>query len=347
MTFQLLKRGEKEIQLKNQYKEVVLVAGETGNGKTTFSRWITEDDGQLVALETNEDSGDFIVQDIHGEANATITSDTVFPTLMVDTENNVPYYDCPGFNDTRSVCNDIATTFFIKTVVDYADSVKILFLINYPSLRKGLDRANFMKLMKHATELIKNVEKFENSVALIATKVDNRYRNGGTIFVDDNTVIAGIADFLEEVKNELAVQITNSALEKRRFYEVAIKLTSYFLKKDGEGYSNIGIFRRLEQSGSLNEFPRLLKGKENIKRIIYRNLTFTKKVEDDFGYTISLESMNVIGGLVEEINESVWRSAVNITDGIAEHFNTLINEVRKTIKSLHNACGSITCPKIV
>ncbi|GBN05140.1 hypothetical protein AVEN_123243-1 [Araneus ventricosus] len=336
MTFKLMESGEKEIQLKDQYKDLVLVVGDTGNGKTKFTGWITGDDAHLIAKETVEDTGEYIIDDIHGKSSSTITSDTVYPTLVVDIETNVPYYDCPGFNDSRSACNDIATAYFIKKIVDYSNSVKILFIINYPSVKRGVERHNFMQLLKHVTEFIKNVEKFQNSIALVATKVDNIYINRGKVFVDDNKVVSVIADFLEEVKQDVSVKVLDSSSMEKPFYDAALKLISCLLKKDGEQYANIGIFRKPDQSGPLSEIPLLLKGKENIKRIIYRNLTFTEKVDDDFGYTISLKSKNVIGRLVEEINKSVWNSVGHITDEITKHYSTLMNEMQRTIKSFGN-----------
>ncbi|KAF8787979.1 hypothetical protein HNY73_009522 [Argiope bruennichi] len=328
-TLELLKNGEEKITLQDQFKKIVLVVGDTGNGKTTFTKWIAGDDTKLTAIETTANTGEYTIEDIDGTPSSITISDTVYPLLVVDKETNVPYYDCPGFNDTRNTKYDIATTHFIKKIVDFADSVKIIFIINYPWVRIGVDRRSFMQLLKQATEFIKNIEKLKNSFALVVTKVDNSYINRGTCLVEDNAIIAGIADFLKKVRLELEAQVQGS--QERQFYEAAIKFISYFLKKDGEQYANIGIFRRPDKSGPLSKIPLLLKCKENIKRIIYQNLTFSEKVDDDFSYTISLKSKNIIARIVEEINKNVWQSLGYITEELGKYYSTLTYEVRKQI----------------
>ncbi|MCX4084124.1 hypothetical protein N7281_04580 [Rickettsia hoogstraalii] len=164
-TFDLLRSGEQEIKLSSEYKDVVLVLGNTGAGKTTFTQWIAGDNNKLIAKEVAEGTGEFLIEDNNRISNSTIKSKTIFPELVIDTKINTAYYDCPGFSDTRSTNNDIATTYFIKKIVDYTDSVKMIFVVSYPSVRKGVDRQDFMKLVRHITDLVKDIDKFQNSIA--------------------------------------------------------------------------------------------------------------------------------------------------------------------------------------
>ncbi|GFY45512.1 uncharacterized protein TNIN_165371 [Trichonephila inaurata madagascariensis] len=282
-TFDLLKKGEINIELSDQHKSVILILGNTGSGKSTFTQWLAGDNSKLIAVETNKGTGEFIIKDNNRIGNSTIKSKTVFPELVIDPDTNSAYYDCPGFSDTNTA-NDIATTYFIKKVIDYADSVKLVFLASHPSVRKGVDRLDFMKLMKHATDLVKDVAKFRNSIALVATKVDNQYvrQDKSFVLVESEKVIEAIADFLREVEKDL-----NGMKE----------------------------------------------GKEHVQRIIHEKLQFTKKDNDDFGYTVSERSKNDIGDLVETINKRIWCNVGFIANEIHERYRNLTENVRSKIKS--------------
>ncbi|GIY51975.1 uncharacterized protein CEXT_422351 [Caerostris extrusa] len=113
-TFDLLESGDKAIQLTEDHRNVILIMGNTGSGKSTFTQWIAGDNSKLISKEVKADTGEFIIIDNNRISDSTIKSKTVFPELVVDSRTNAAYYDCPGFSDTRSTSNDIATTYFIK-----------------------------------------------------------------------------------------------------------------------------------------------------------------------------------------------------------------------------------------
>src|SRR5277367_2861361 len=108
-TFQLLNDGDERIELYDRYKNVTLILGNTGSGKTTFIQWIAGDNDKLIAKEVAEGTGEFIIEDGNRIGTVTIKSKTIFPELVVDPKTDAAYYDCPGFSDTRSTSNDIAT----------------------------------------------------------------------------------------------------------------------------------------------------------------------------------------------------------------------------------------------
>ncbi|GIX93758.1 uncharacterized protein CDAR_606301 [Caerostris darwini] len=296
-TFDLLEKGEKDIQLSDEHKNIVLVLGNTGSGKSTFTQWVAGDNSKLIAKEVKEGTGEFIIEDNNKRiGDSSLKSKTVFPELVVDPKTNISYYDCPGFSDTRSTSNDIATTYFIKKVVDYSEKVKLVFIISHPSLRKGVDRQDFMKLVKHATDLVKDIDKFKNSIAIVASKVDNQYKD-------------------------------------KRFYENAIKFVDVISEKDGDVYPKIGIFRRPDEAGPLSKIQLLQEGKQKVDRMLYETLNFTEKVEDDFGYTVSEKSKNDISDLVEEINKNVWSSVGNIAEKMQGYYHNLVDQVRHKLHS--------------
>ncbi|CAL1269492.1 unnamed protein product [Larinioides sclopetarius] len=201
-TFELWERGEKDIKLEDNYKDLILILGNTGSGKSTFKQWLAGDNTKLISRETTKGTEEYIIEDRERISDNTVKSKTIIPELVIDTKTNSAYYDCPGFSDTHGASNDIAHTYFIKKVIDHSKSVKMVFVISHSSVRKGVDRQDFMKLVKHVTDLVKDIEKFRNSIAIVATKVDNAYKKGG-ILVEDENVIEAIADFLKEPKQNL------------------------------------------------------------------------------------------------------------------------------------------------
>ncbi|GIY00530.1 uncharacterized protein CEXT_769441 [Caerostris extrusa] len=305
--FDLLENGEKEIKLSDKYKDVVLVLGNTGSGKSTFTQWLAGDNTKLISKEINE--GEFIIEDNNRIGDSTLKSKTIFPELVVDEKTSTAYYDCPGFSDTRSSSNDIVTTYFIKKVLDHAESVKLVFVISYPSVRKGVDRQDFTNLLRHVSDLVKDIDKFKTSIALVATKVDNRYvkRGKSLVLVDDGKVIEGIAGFLQEAREYLVETSKNPQVSSKetKFYEKAMKFVDVLLIKKDIRYSKIGIFRRPDEPGPLSNITLLQEGKELVGNIIHEDLKFTEKDSNDFGYTISEKSKNDVHNLVEEINQNV------------------------------------------
>ncbi|GBN31375.1 hypothetical protein AVEN_12449-2 [Araneus ventricosus] len=330
-TFDLLERGEKEIKFDEKHKDVILILGNTGSGKSTFTQWVAGDNTKLISRETREGTGEYIIVDHNRIGHNTLKSKTVFPELVVDAKTNAAYYDCPGFRDTRT-SHDIAGTYFIKRVIDYSTSVKMIFTISHHSVRKGVDRQDFMKLVRHVTDFVKDIEKFKHSIAIVATKVDNQYIKQGKSFVlvEDEKVIAAISDFLQEAKQYLEDNSKSPKLsgKENQFYENAIKFVDVLLEKDGESYPKIGLFRRPDEPGPISDIPLLQKGKEDIERIIYEKLDFTAKNNEDFGYTVSETTKIDIIEIVDEINKNLWSRISNIAENMQEYYQNLFEQVR-------------------
>lgn len=335
-TFKLLEEGEEKIELSEQYKNVTLVLGNTGAGKSTFIQWMAGDNNKLVSKEVVEGTGEFIIED-GNRIGSSINSKTLFPERVVDSKTNAAYYDCPGFSDTRSTSYDIAATYFIKKLADHAKNVKIVLVVGYPAVRKGVDRQDFVQLMRHATDLIKNIRKFRNSIAIAITKVDNQTVKRGKVFslVPDEKIIETIAGFLQEVKQGLEDKLKIAAIanEEKIFCNNAIKLVNVLRTKNNKNYTRIGIFRRPDELGPLSNITLLQQGKKHIEKILYEELKFTKKSNNDFGYTISEKSKNDINILVEKINDKVWADVSEIVDKIQNYYSVLIEEIHGRINS--------------
>ncbi|GIY51977.1 uncharacterized protein CEXT_422361 [Caerostris extrusa] len=183
-----------------------------------------------------------------------------------------------------------------------------------------------MKLVRHVTDLVKDVDKFKNSIALVATKVDNQYIKRGRqfILVEDNTIISAIADFLLEVQQDLSQRVEHpkTSPQEVKFYGNAVKFIDVLLSRADSEYTNIGIFRRPDEPGPLSNITLLQEGKRHIEKMLYETLAYTEKVDEDFGYTISEKSKNDIKDLVEEINENAWSYVSTVTGDVWEYYRT-------------------------
>lgn len=326
LLMQLLKFGEDLIK-PNKHKDVVLLLGNTGAGKTTFSHFIAGDNNNLISKETAD--GSFIIIDTNNKisVNSTIISQTVYPELIVDQDTDTAFYDCPGFSDTRSLAHDITSTLFIKRVIDYSNRAKLVFVVNSPSLREGMYRNDFILLVKHAVTFIKDIDKYSKSIAIVSTKVDNTPVKVGNSYqlVPDSKIIDGIVDFLVKVKYDL---LNHEYVTDKSFTKKAAKFVDILLERNAHGYERIGIFRRPDESGHLNNILLLQEGKKSLQNMIFNNLNYVHIENDDFGYTISDESKNKIHLIAEEINISITKEIFLLGDDIKKHLEMEENKTQ-------------------
>lgn len=326
----LLEQGDEKI--KTPYRDVVLVLGNTGSGKSTFTHYVAGNNDNLISVRVGQNSGEYIISDTNNKisVNTTVISKTTFPDVVVDDDTKNVFVDCPGFNDSRNEAYDIAAAYFIKKVFNSVRNVKIVLVASYPSLRKGVNRNDFLQLLEHTTILIKNIEKYVDGIALVATKVDNAFdfENEVPVLIRDGTIIENIAQFLLEVKDSLKImqqgdQIYTSEFkrtEDKVFFEHANTLLDSLLQKNGTDYTKLGIFRRPNKPGKLTSIPILQNGKKSLKKIIEHNLQYLPVDKSDIGYTVSEKSKNVIRDLVTEIHKSIGADMAYLKSNLIQYF---------------------------
>lgn len=314
-TFEILKESDKRIKF-SKNKDLILVLGNVQSGKTSVVQWLAGDNSKLISKEVNEGSGEFIIED-----GGRIGNSTIFPELVEDAETNSVYYDCPGFGDTTSTSYDMAKTYLVKKMADYAESVKIVFVVNYNSVRMGTAQDDFMRLVQHAIEFVKDVNKFKGSLSIVASKVENSYVKVGNDLqlVSDQVVVKSIVNFLEESKQGME--------PKQKQFVEALQV------KNGNDYAKIGIFRRPDKAGPLSHIELLQNGRKSVKKIVNDNLEFTKKSENDIGYTLSEKSKNRINTLVEEINSKVCYYAQGIAKEVKLFYQNLTKQIADKMNS--------------
>lgn len=140
---------------------------------------------------------------------------------MIDRKSGIVYFDCPGFIDTRGIPHDLSVAYFIKKLLRFADSIKLVFVIASSSAKISGDRREFMELARYATTLIKDIEKFRGGIALVVTKVPNEPYT-------DQTFVNRTAHFLKQTKNDLLKRNNETSIANndrdREFNEKTIKI---------------------------------------------------------------------------------------------------------------------------
>ncbi|XP_065208853.1 uncharacterized protein LOC135837489 isoform X1 [Planococcus citri] len=304
--FQLLNVGETKFCNLRELDEATLILGNTGVGKTIFTRRIAGYGSSLRSIEDGLGYAIIKTNNTDNDDKSFITSDTVFPEQIKDNSTGAIYYDLPGFLDTRGAANDITTTYFIKKIVDNVKQVKLLFLINQSSLSNQGTRDDFITLLSHVTKFVKNIEKYKDGIALVVTKV--RYPKK-----TDENIVSAIAAFIKKAKNELQ-QNSKSNVD----YTNVIKLLDILLQQDGNTYPKITISRSPDQKGLLSEIPIVHENTKKLKTMLSK-MKFVEKNDSDFGYIIPKKSLIDIDNIMDEISRNAAASAREISKEIQKY----------------------------
>lgn len=311
-TLNRLDEGKKFLNL-SESQDIIVVVGNTGSGKTAFTHYVAGDYSQLTAVKANNNpySQDYVIDDpfdkISGKDQTTV-SKTILPELVVD-EDGIAWYDCPGFSDTRNTSVEIATTYFVKNVIDHAKSVKVLFVVNQGSTLVGYDRTDFDRMVRHAINLVKNVGRYKLSMGLILSKAE-AYPPRTTEPIPEWAATNLAGDFISSYRKDVQIDKENDETT-----QTIVTLLDAFLDKHADGnYSQIGVFWRPDKAGPLNESTLLANGRKSLRKMITQHLVYEKVEQDDFGFTLSDKAQNDLSDLAQQINHNITESVRKIGD---------------------------------
>ena len=203
-----------------QNKEVCLVLGNTGSGKSTFLNYLmgcTMKSVQPGALglpgvrrviTVDPDSAIPEVMPIgHGAESATF-----LPQIELDPNNRSnAYCDCPSFNDTRGSAINIANSINIKKILRQVSSVKALFLTSYADISTGRGRgiAAMKDLCQQMFGSVENLRRYQNSVLLGITQAPVYDADGDPITRDMIRFYLGAAADEAAVDTDIAHILAN------------------------------------------------------------------------------------------------------------------------------------------
>ena len=153
-------------------RDVVLIIGNTGAGKSTFTNYLigkcmreVRVEGSLQKCITCDDA---VMEIGHG-----FTSKTLLPKSYSDRSTGLTYCDCPGFDDSRGTLFDISNTYALTKLARSARSIKgVVLVMNFHSLEAN--RGNIaIDILSMLTKLFGSQcsNTIFNSVMILVSKV--------------------------------------------------------------------------------------------------------------------------------------------------------------------------------
>jgi hypothetical protein len=323
-----------------QLKNVVLLIGIAGVGTSTITQFLAGNP-QLIASKYVSDSSFFITNKNNKVIEPILNKST--PNLVpLSSDTDTMLVDCPGFSDTRSVHYDISAAVSTKNLLDQSKQVKIMLVTAHHSVRRGGELKGLTELLVHVVHFIKDFDKYKSSIGLVVTKVDNPTMeddDGHLQYIEDSVLINQIGTFLAEVRVEI--------MKKPRsdFYSKQIQLLDFLtVKNDSNEFSKIGILRRPTKSGNLNSNKPLTKNRDAIYTIMNTVLNSSRVAPDDFGMSLSADSMI----LVSKMRETVNTRLSNILDEYIMVSQKSLNYAADNIESMKIAISrSITIAELL
>lgn len=313
---------------KNQ--NITLVVGNTGSGKSTLVHYVAGDDSNLISIEPDGDDAEYIVYDgldpEIGEIVSTTKSRTLVPEMVIDKEGKV-WYDCPGFADTRNRTVEIASAYLMKSVIENASNIKIVLVVNYGSVTKSYDRSDLDRLLTHATQLVKNIDRYKNSVSLVVSKTPSKRIKGEKLIdVHEDSVKRATAAFMREHR---------SILLSSRSNEKKIQLIDALLEVAPTGnYPKISIFWRPGAAGAFNTIPKLVDGRQKIRKSIIDETSYMEIQEDDFGFPLTDGAQIHIANMARHTIVDISITLINVD-------NHALSELQQEIQSINSFHGRL------
>lgn len=301
----------------------VLIFGNRGTGQTSLITHLT--DSNLSPPNLNVDARSSFAHDEPPAIGLSHTGNQV-PTLTVDPATGINYYNCPSFDETRSIETDILALATTKKLLECSQRIKLLFTINLPLNRSfDVSRAEFLSMAEHAIDLIKNIAKYQRGMMLVATEFQDFYANqhGQFLFISDHGLLDRVAAFLVRVKDWLETATTINGAKKMK---IAAFINVLLTKEDNE-YMKIGISRLQHDPTAARNLELLFAEKQRIVSIVnYRvqyvakdniNIALSDALKFRIRHRIDGQQKRLINDVTEidvEIKEFYMKKEANYTD---------------------------------
>ncbi|ODM87042.1 Type IV secretion system protein PtlH [Orchesella cincta] len=235
---EILNNGIHQMQLKDHDKTAILVMGNTGSGKTTLTQILSGNLSQLHAVMTHTHKL-VIIDDNNRIGLPTTKSKTLVPEYVVNPENNISFYDCPGFDDNRGAEKDIAAMYFVNSITEHINKVKFLFVVTHSSVIPGNDRLNFDLLVTHASSKVNSFSEFG-------------------MRLDDDQILDGVVGFMRQYTVTLKEDLHHCRTDdpKREILSRKMQFVEALLDHDDdEDFPRIWFIRHVPECGTFSEIP--------------------------------------------------------------------------------------------
>ena len=221
--FQAIDNGYKGMVVSD--KEVVVVIGNTGSGKSTLVNYLTNKELVVQKPINIKKEGALVIdsKDKSCEIGHMNQSKTTIPNR--DATTSTIYWDCSGFRDTRKFKADVINQVYINNIFKNTEKIKVLVLIDQPNLDASRGGA-FDEILSTLNSMFKNSKEVLNdSCIFVFTKMKGYNLDG----------------LKQDLKN-------NYANEKSDLDDSSKEILSNIIKND-----RITMFSYPEQVGEINQ----------------------------------------------------------------------------------------------
>lgn len=230
-----LKELNKALQEANAYmikavrnENVAICLGDTTSGKSTLIHYLRGNSLRAVKLNRTDSVRLISEDDSSGpEIGKGLVSQTTIPSKWI-TKNlpNLIIWDTPGFDDNRGAQQDIQNSFYIYNLMQNANSLKIILVIDINYILTDNIKQFLTALKSLETLLGYGMSNFFASISVVFTKVPN--------IIDDSEVD------IEFVKEKLVN--LNSSCDEVECSSFALSLLQYLIKND----SRMALFKKVK-----------------------------------------------------------------------------------------------------
>ncbi len=148
----------------------VVVLGVTGSGKSTFihalagKNLIVKKGTSRFHIDPDRLLPGFSIG--HG-----VASSTTVPVCWCDRDNNIVYWDCPGFLDSRGAAQDIINAFATDIIFSLSERIKVLLVLGAQEL--DLRATEMKSRLQKIQRLIPQREELESCVHLVLSQTQS------------------------------------------------------------------------------------------------------------------------------------------------------------------------------
>lgn len=270
-------------------RSVILVLGNKDAGKSVLTSFLTTESENISV------KGELL--EFNGESRI---PKTIVPKLMIDAKSKATFYDCPVINDP-DIATDITVARSVHELLNFAHEIKILFVIKSQSMSNVSDSNDFMKLAENAINLMKDVRKYSDGIALVVRKVEDshgRENMKNTSVYDENKdreFINKCIEFLIKTETQLIRQSsTSTSLDTQQLVIEKINFINALLKNE-----RIKIFRTPMNANALKI------QKDMILTMINKDLRYVREDAADFQCQLNPESKQMVPNLINELKKQL------------------------------------------
>lgn len=306
------KQHEDQFQIEKK-EDIIVLLGASGHGKTATISLLVNDE-----LESYE----FFIIDANGRINS---EESFIPELRIDYESNATFYDCPSFDHSQGPQYQVAIAYFLNQLLNSANSIKLVLVVDFAWVEPDESLYFFYTMIENVIHLIKDVEKYSDGIAMVVTKVTGDYETqvDNAVWNDDAEIVDNVARFLKEMRKMLKEELDDEEYpqNERDLKTQALALTEILLKKQHDKYERIGVIRKPDETGLLDDMEEFQNEKIRLKEIIYENIEYVPKDDTEFGYPIAFRLRIHINHLINEIIQNELNIDVsNIFDEIENFY---------------------------